>query len=147
MSAILEQLGLDGSFFIQVAVFAVLFFVLTRVYFRPFMKLFDLRHQRIITDRQAAEKLMSEADSKFEDYKNKIAQERAAARRDFESVIQAARADESAILGQARDEAKKITQSTAEAIAGQRDQLKKQLEGDVDVLATAIAEKLLSRKV
>ena len=72
MSAILEQLGLDGSFFIQVAVFAVLFFVLTRVYFRPFMKLFDLRHQRIITDRQAAEKLMSEADSKFEDYKNKI---------------------------------------------------------------------------
>jgi len=147
LSAILEQLGLDGSFFIQVAVFAVLFFVLTRVYFRPFMKLFDLRHQRIITDRQAAEKLMSEADSKFEDYKNKIAQERAAARRDFESVIQAARADESAILGQARDEAKKITQSTAEAIAGQRDQLKKQLEGDVDVLATAIAEKLLSRKV
>jgi len=147
LSAILEQLGLDGSFFIQIAIFAVLFFVLTRVYFRPFMRLFELRHQRTVADRQSAEKLLSEADLKFEEYKKVIAQERAAARKDFEAVIQSARAEEAVIIGHAREEAKKITQTTAESMSGQKDELKRQLQGDVDVMAKVIAEKLLSRKV
>lgn len=146
MSAILEQLGLDQSFFIQLAIFAVLFLMLGHGFFRPFLKLLQNRHQRTVADKAAAEKLMVQAEAKFEEYKKRISDERAEVRKEVEAVLQAARNEETAILNHARDEAKKITQAAADSVAAQREELKKKIEGDVEALAQTISEKLLSRK-
>jgi F-type H+-transporting ATPase subunit b len=147
VSAILEQLEINNTFFIQLGIFAVLFFVLSAVYFKPFMRLFEVRHQKTVADREAAERLMQQADAKFEEYKARLAQERLAARKVFETALAEAKKEESAVLAKARDEAKKITQEAMESIALQRGKLKAELEADVEGMARTISEKLLSRKV
>lgn len=147
MSAILEQLEINNTFFIQLAIFAVLFFILSAVYFKPFMRLFEARHQKTVADREAAERLMVQADAKFEEYKTRLAHERQAARKDFESALNEAKKEEASILAHAREEAKKITHEAAESVANQRNKLKAELEADVEGMARAISEKLLSRKV
>jgi F0F1-type ATP synthase membrane subunit b/b' len=146
VSAIIQQLGLDQTFFIQFILFAALFLILANLYFKPFLKLFEKRHQRTIADREAAEALTSQAEQKFEEYKKRIAEERAAARAEFEAMLNEAKKEESNLLAQSRNEAKKITSEAAEAIHQQRDTLKRQLEGDVESLAKNISETLLRRR-
>jgi len=147
VSAILEQLGLDQTFFIQLVLFAVIFFILRPIYFKPFLKLFEARHKRTVEDREAAERMMAQAEAQFAEYRERISQVRADARADLEAVLAEARKEEATILSQAREEAKKITQDAAESINKQRDQLKKDLQTDVEALAQGISERLLSRKV
>lgn len=146
MSTILAQLGLDQTFFIQLVIFAVVFFILGPLYFKPFMKLFEARHQKTVADREAAEKLMAQAESKFEEYKRLLAEERANARKDYEAMLSDAKKEENEILSRARDEAKKITQDAAESASRQREQLKQQLDTDVESIAHKISETLLHRK-
>lgn len=147
MSAILEQLELNSTFFTQLAIFAVLFFILSRVYFRPFLSLFESRHQKTVADREAAERLVVQADAKFAEYKAQLTQERQAARKEYDTVISEAKKQEATILAHAREEAKKITQEAAASVAGQRGKLKAELEADIEAMARTISDKLLSRKV
>ena len=147
MSAILEQLGLDQTFFFQFAIFAALFFVLSQTYFKPFLKLFEARHKKTVEDREAAERLMLQAQAKLEEYQQRLQNERAAARKEYEQIIANAKQEETRLLTHARDEAKRITQDAIDAIGRQKDELRKQLEVDVESLARNISERLLSRKV
>src|SRR5262249_22730688 len=141
VSAILEQLGLDQTFFIQFGIFAVFFFIVGNIYFKPFLRLFEMRHKKTVEDREAAEKLMQQAEGKLEEYKRRLQDERAAARKEFEAVLNQAKKEEAALIAHAREEAKKITQEAAESVVKQRDQLRQQLEKDVDALAHSISEK------
>lgn len=147
MNAILEQLELNNTFFIQLGIFAVLSLFLNAVYFKPFLRLFEARHQKTVADREAAEKLMAQADSKFEEYKLRLAQERQAARKEYEAALVEAKKEESKILAHAREEAKKINLEAAESVALQHNKLKADLEADIEGMARSISEKLLSRKV
>lgn len=147
MSAILEQLGLDQTFFVQLAIFAIVFFFLKIVYFKPFMGLFEIRRQRIIADREAANKLMAQAEAKFSEYQRKLAEEKAAARKEYETMLSDAKKEEAEMLARSREEAKKMTQAAVEDISKQKDHLKQQLEGDVTTLVQTIAEKILTRAV
>lgn len=147
MNAILEQLGLDSTFFYQLAIFTVLFFLISKVYFKPFLKLIETRHKKTVEDREAAERLMEQAQARFDEYQRRLTEERAAARKEFEEVLNQAKKEENALLSHAREEAKKITQEAAESAAAQRDKLRRELEVDVESIAHNISERLLSRKV
>lgn len=154
MNAFLEQLGivlkqleLNYTFFIQLGIFAVVFVLLSNIYFKPFLKLFEARHKRTVQDREAAEKLMSQAEARFEEYKKRLAEERLSARREYEAVIDQVKKEEAAALASAREEAKKITQTAAESITRLREDLQKSLEADVERIAQQISERLLSRKI
>ncbi len=56
MEALLNQLGLDNTFFVELAIIAVLFFALSHFYFRPFLKLFEARLKKTVEDREAGAK-------------------------------------------------------------------------------------------
>ncbi len=145
MSAVLEQLGLDSTFFIQFGIFAALFFILSRSYFRPFLHLFELRHQKTVEDRESAEKLVKQAEQKLTEYTRRLSEERLAIRQEFEKALAEAKKEEASLLAHAREDAKKITQEANDSILKQRDQLKEALNKDVEKLAQEISEKLLSR--
>jgi F-type H+-transporting ATPase subunit b len=147
VTTILEQLGLDQTFFVQLIIFAVLFFFLRNLYFKPFLRLFDLRHKRTVQDKEAAEKLYTNAQTKLDEYKRRLAEERLAARKDYEAIIAEAKKEEAEIYARARAEAKQITQEAIASVNQQRDQLKNQLEAEVETLAKKISESLLLRKV
>jgi len=147
VDALLDQLGLDNSFFVELGIIAALFLVLSKLYFQPFLKLFEARHKRTVEDREAAERLMIQAQSKLDEYKRLLTEERLAAKKSYEMALLEARKQEFELLAEAREEAKKITQDAADSVNRQREQLKKQLETDVETVAQNISERLLSRKV
>lgn|GEM_PF-4938766 len=144
--AILQQLELNQSFFVEFFIIAALFSVLGPLFFKPFMNLLAERRKRTVDDREEAAKLMAEAEAKFEEYKKRMADERTKARHEYELLVDQAKKEEALILGGARAEAKKITQEAADSIQKQREALRKQLDADVESLAQQISEKLLSRK-
>jgi F-type H+-transporting ATPase subunit b len=147
VSALLDQLGLDNTFFVEFVIIAALFFVLSNFYFRPFLKLFEARHKKTVEDREAAERLMIQAQAKLDEYKRLLSEERLAAKKSYEAALLEARKQEFELLAEAREEAKKITQDAVDSVNRQREQLKKQLETDVEAVAQAISERLLSGKV
>jgi F0F1-type ATP synthase membrane subunit b/b' len=147
VSALLDQLGLDNTFFLELGLIALLFFVLSNLYFRPFLKLFETRHKRTVEDREAAERMLLQANAKLDEYKRVLMEERIAAKKAYELALLEARKEEHDLLAHAREEAKKITQEATDSVGQQRALLKRQLEMDVESIAQAISEKLLSRKV
>ncbi len=144
--AILDQFGLNYTFFIQFALIAIVFFVLSHLYFKPFLQLFEARHKRTVEDREAAERLMTQAQERMDEYSRRLGGERSAARKEIEAAIQQAKSEESSLLSAARGEAKKITQECLHAITQQRMKLKAELEADVESLARAVSEQLLSKR-
>lgn len=144
MGAILDQLGLDYTFFVQLGLFAMLFLVLSAVYFKPFLRLFEERQKRTIHDRAVAEKLMEQAQAKFEEFRVRMAQERAAARKDYEGQLKEAQLEEEAMLAKAWAEARKITQESAENATNQRELIKYQLAQDIELLSETISERLIA---
>ena len=147
MNSVLEQLGLNNTFFIEFAIFVVLYLLLSNIYFKPFLKLFQQRHKKTVEDKETAEKLMMQAQVKLEEYQKILHAERLANRAEFEKALLEFKKNEADQLAKTRDEARKITHKTNETIEQQREQLKKQLSADVESLAQSISEKLLSRKV
>lgn len=143
----MQQLGIDSTFYYQFGVFLVVFLVLSQFYFKPFLALFEARHKKTVQDREAAEKMMADAQAKLEEYKARLSQERQLAKKQYDALLDDAKKEESAILMRAREDAKKITQEAAEAVGAQREKLRTQLSEDVEQLAKTISEKLLSRKV
>jgi F-type H+-transporting ATPase subunit b len=146
MATIFEQLGLNQTFFVQFVIFLVVFLILGNLYFKPFLHLFEARHKRTVEDRDAAEKLMAQANSRFEEYRRRLAEERATARKELEAVLAEVKKEEATLLGTARSEAKKITQEALENVQKQRTVVQKQLEKDVDQLAQTLADTLLGTK-
>jgi F-type H+-transporting ATPase subunit b len=144
---IAQQLGIDSSLFVQLAIIIVVYFLLSAIFFKPFLKLIEARHKKTVEDREAADKLMHQAEAKFEEYKKRLADERTAAKKEYETAIEQARKEEALILAQAREEAKKITHEAADAVAKQHEELRRKLEVDVEGFARTISEKLISRKV
>jgi F-type H+-transporting ATPase subunit b len=145
VSAILEQLGIDATFFIELGVFFVLFAFLSRAYFSPFMKLLQERHERTVRDREAARAMLEQADAKMAEYQAKLTDARAQARAEMEGVLRQAHAEEQAILAGARDEAKKITQSALAQVEAERVRVRAALEADTELLARGIVEQLLPK--
>ena len=147
MRDILEQLEFNRTVIVEFIIFIFLFVIMSELFFKPFLRLFQLRHKRTVEDREAAERMMAEAEARFEEYKKRLHEERLAAKQEYEAILSAARREEAALLTRAREEAKKIAQEANESIAKQREQLKKQVEADIETLAGGISERLLSRKV
>ncbi len=146
MAAILAQLGLDQTFFIQFAVFTVIFFIIPNVFFKPFQRLIESRHEKTVADRERAEELVKQATAKLEEFRARMAEERTRARGEYEKAIAEVKAEENRILGAAREEAKKITQTSLEMIQSQTTQLKRSLEADVEGFALQISDMLTKRQ-
>lgn len=146
MSEIAEQLELNSTFFYQLVLFAIVFIFLSRVYFRPFLKLIQLRHKRTVEDRKAAEALTQQAQEKMDQYEKRMTEERKKIRAEMELLVTQAKQKESEILSHARDEAKKITQDAMGDMDRQKEALKSKLNAEIETLAAQVSEKLMSRK-
>ena len=145
MSDILHQLGVDHTFFIEFAIFIVLFNLIPALFFKPFLKLFQERHQKTVKDKLKAESLSQKSSEKMDEYKNRLAGEKQKIRNAYEAVISQAKNEENTLLNQARSQARKITQETTEQLNQQSSSLKKTLANDVESLASQISETLMKR--
>jgi F-type H+-transporting ATPase subunit b len=142
-----SPIDLDGSFFVQLGIFFVAFFMLRALVFRPVMQLFDARKAAMEGAVEAAGKLEQEAEQtreRFESALREVRQKanenrdraRAAAQQLARELTEKARRENNATLGSAK------AQLELEA----RD-ARKRAENEVPMLAQKIVERLLGRSV
>ncbi len=145
MNELLEQLSLDQTFFTELALVAVTFLALSQFYFKPFLELIEARHKKTVEDRESAERIAQQAEAKLAQYQRTLGAERARIKKQFEVALQEAKKQESLILSQAREEAKRLTQEAVDAVHKQREGLSAQIQAEVEQFAQSISERLLSR--
>ncbi len=143
MSAIIQQLQLDQTYFIQLGLIAFLFLILSQLYFKPFLALFEKRHQRTAEDSKKADEILAEVKQQLTAYDAKLSDARALAKQDYEQFILEVKKQESQLLSQARGEAKQIVQQAQEDLEKSKQQVKSQLQAEVDGFAKKVADSLL----
>lgn len=146
MAAIIEQFGLDQTYFILIGVFIVVYLILTRTFFRPFQELIEYRYRKTVEDRQTAERLAAEAEAKLKEYQERLHEARLEARKAMDDLLAEARAKETEMYNHAREEAKRITQEALAQVQRDKQALQAQLQGEVEAFAWQVSEKFLGRK-
>jgi F-type H+-transporting ATPase subunit b len=142
-----SPVDLDGSFFIQLAIFLVAFLILKALVFRPVMALFDAREQAMEGSKRQAEELERDATQKRERFEGEL-----------RAVRQKSSEDRDRLRNQALQLARELTERTRRENTATLSSAKAQLDleakdarqkalADAPVLARQIAEKLLGRSV
>lgn len=146
MEAIIQQFKINYTLFYQFAIFAITFFVLGPLFFRPYLRLFELRRQRTVEDKLLAEKAQQEAAQKKEEYLRTLNEAKQKARQTYEASLEKTKAEEAKILSDARNEAKTVISEAIEEATKRKGVLLSELQNESESLAAALAERILGRK-
>ena len=143
MIEIATQLGLNWTILFHIGFFSVIFVILSRVYFRPFLKLFREREKRTQEDAEEAERILEEVKQLRTQYEDRLHQAKETARTEYVQILSEAKAKEAEWLGKAREEAKEATQNAVEDLRKTKEKLRQELEGDVERLVKETSDKVL----
>jgi len=143
VAAILDQLGLNQTYFVQFALFMAAFFLLGQFYFKPFLKLIEARNKAIHSNRAEADLAVAKARDMLETYQSQIRSERLQAKKQLEDALAEARKEEEKVIGAARAEARDIALSAAQELSKQEAQIRANLANDVEAMAAQLSSKLL----
>src|SRR4249920_147028 len=111
------MISLDISILYQVVLFVLLWLVLSKLLFKPYLGLLEERERRTTGAQHDSVDLEDEGARLKIQYEEKIAQAQAAAYAAKEAIMQEARRQRETILSQARDEASKSLQQVRTDIA------------------------------
>ena len=142
-----SPIDIDASFFVQLVIFFVAFFILRGLVFQPVMKLFDEREQAMEGARKQAVEMEREGEQTREKFEAELRR-----------VRQQATEDRDKLRLQAQHLARELTEKARRENTATLSSAKAQLEleakdartrtmADVPGLAKQIAEKLLGRSV
>ena len=145
MSEILEQLEINKTFFLQFALFAIFFFILSAIYLKPFQKIIQQRNQRLKSDAEGSIELLKAVEAKLQEYEKSLSQFRAEAKTQHDQALTAARAQEDAALGKHKEELKKEYLKVLEQFQDQKLMVESELKTQIPPLASdlEIAPELL----
>ncbi|GAB3258878.1 F0F1 ATP synthase subunit B [Nocardioides dilutus] len=133
----------NGTFFIELAAFLLLFFLLTR-YIIPFINgAMERRQEAIRKEFAELDEAKAEAKGAEEEYKAQLAD----ARREAARIREEAREQGSAIVAEAREQATveqaRVIEHAQAQIAAERQQALTSLRAEVGTLATSLAERIV----
>ncbi|HSQ21455.1 MAG TPA: F0F1 ATP synthase subunit B [Coriobacteriia bacterium] len=135
---------------INIAAFAVLFFVLAKFAFPPITKMLDERANKIRESLEKAEDTRVEAERLLEEYKVQMAEARSEATQVIEQGRKVAESMKTEILAKAKEEAEAEKNKAIEAIKAEKAAAMGELQAQVADLSVAVAGKIigtsLSRK-
>jgi len=146
MGAILQQLGIDDSFYIQFGVIFITFAFLRFTYFSPFLKLIQTRAEKTTQAKKEAERLALQSKQGSEQYRSMLHAEQLSMRQQVSSALAEAKQKEAQLMADAKEQARKITQETFEEIEKQRIEIRRALDVEVESMAHKISETLMGRK-
>jgi len=142
-----SPIDLDGSFFVQLAIFFVAFLILKGLVFGPVLRLFDARSQAMEGSKETAAKMSEQAEQTREDFETKLREVRQKANEERDKR----RGEAQALARQLTDKARR---DNSAHLSGARARLdmeardaRTKAQAEVPALARQIAEKLLGRSV
>ncbi|HWQ12362.1 MAG TPA: F0F1 ATP synthase subunit B [Roseiflexaceae bacterium] len=144
----MEKLGINWALLIaQLFNVILLVWLLTRYLYRPVLNMLNERTRRIQESLQDAERVKEQLANARRDYDAELAKARQEAAGILAQAQERARAQEQEIIAQARAEADRIRQEAREQAERERDQLLRDLKGQMAELVTLTASKVLGEEL
>ena len=141
------MISLDYSVVYQVVLFLVVWVILSKVLFRPYVSLLEERERKTTGAEHDLSELEHEAARLRAQYEEKIAQAQAAGNGAKEAILQDARQQREGVLTQAREEAMSILEGVRRELANQMQKERQLAAAEVRATAQEMATKVLGRNV
>jgi F-type H+-transporting ATPase subunit b len=141
------MISLDISILYQVVLFIILWLILNRILFKPYLKLLEAREQRTTGAQHDSSDLEHEGARLRVQYEEKIVQARAAGYAAKEAILQNGRLEREKILAEAREQAAQTLERARREIASALEQERRIAAAEAAALAADMASKALGRKV
>jgi F-type H+-transporting ATPase subunit b len=139
-------IDLDGTFFLQLAIFFALFGVLYTFLFKPLLAVFDEREQAIDGAKHAARELEQSADEKFKKFEAEMKKVKVEANAERDRIHQDGLALERELLAKSRTEVEKLLKEADANLAREAAEVRNDMKTTVPAIASDIAAKLLGRR-
>ena len=141
------MIHLDISIFYQVILFVVLWVILDKLLFQPYLHLLGERERKTTGAEHDSSDLEHQGARLKAQYEEKIAQAQAAGYAAKDTIVQDGRQQREKILGQARDEAAGTLERVRNEVASALEQERRLAAAEANNVAGAIVSKVLGRTV
>jgi F-type H+-transporting ATPase subunit b len=140
-------IDLDGTLFVQWALFLIVMAICSRFLFKPYLKLRDSRRAANEGAREEAQSMQKRAHEMLENYDAELQRARARGADERQRLRSEGAGYEREVVGAARDEAQKALEAARLRITTEAGTARKQLETQSVVLSKLIVRKILGREV
>jgi F-type H+-transporting ATPase subunit b len=140
-------IDLDGTFWLQLGLFAVAFLALRPLIFRPMVALFEARENAIEGAKLEALRLQDEAEAESQEFDDEMRRLRLRAGEERDRLRAEGKRLEKAVLDHVREDSDKQLSEADAQLATEAAKLREEMKTTVPALARQIASKLLSREV
>ncbi len=141
------MISLDYTILYQIALFVVLFFVLDRLLFRPYLALLEQRERQTLGAQDETRALIHEGERLKARYEEAIAQAQAAGSATKAATLHEARQQCEKILGQAREQASHSLAQSRREIQSLMQKERQLAAAEVASIAQQMMSKILGRQV
>jgi F-type H+-transporting ATPase subunit b len=141
------MISLDYSVVYQIILFVILWLILNKVLFRPYLNLLEQRERNTIGAEHDSTELEHEGARLRAQYEEKIAQAQAAGYAAREAIVQEGRRQREKLLGQARGEAMSMLEGVRRDVESQLQHERQLAATEARTVAQEMANKILGRQV
>jgi len=141
------MINIDSSVFIQIGNFLLLIWLMNKILYKPIRRQLLERKQKIDGLSEDIDTFINDAQQKDEDFSSGIKAARSEGLKEKEKLIQAAEADEKAIIARINEKAQEDLLKMKEQIAKDAEKVRNELLQQVDTFAIQIGQKILGRAV
>ena len=150
LSVVLSEgsiIDLDGTIFVQLGIFLILFFVLRALVFKPMTSLFAAREAAIDGAREDARRMEREAKEQSGGFEEAIQKVRTTAGEERDKLRADGLKIEKGMLEAVKEDTTKLLDEAKTKLDAERDSVRRDMNAQTPVLARQIASKLLGREV
>ncbi|MEZ4287303.1 MAG: ATP synthase F0 subunit B [Polyangiales bacterium] len=140
-------IDLDGTWYVQLGLFAVAFFALRSLIFKPMVALFEAREEAIEGAKLEAKRLHGTAKEAAEKFDEQLREVRLRAGEERDRLREEGRHLEQSVLSKVNDEIEGQRHAANEKLKQEAARLRSEIKNDVPTLAQQIASKMLKREV
>jgi len=141
------MIHLDYSIVYQIVLFVVLWLILNKLLFEPYLHLLAERENKTTGAQHDSVDLEHEGANLKAQFDEKMAQGQAAGYAAKEAIIQDARQQREKILGQARDEATRSLEEIRREVVAALEREKQLAAAEVTAVAADMVQKVLGRRI
>lgn len=141
------MISLDYSVFYQIVIFVVLWVILRRVLFRPYLAVLEERERGTSGAHHDIEALESEGARLKAEYEEQLARAQAAGNAVKEAILQEARRQRERIISQAREEATVLLEKVRGEVQAQLEKERQRAMAEIGEVAGEMVSKILGRNV
>lgn len=134
-----------GPLIVLVVFFAVLIWPANQLLWRPLLRVFDERRERIAGTRARAEKIASEAEDVLSAYQASVERARLGAESERAKILEAARREQGQVTADARRSAEAEVAAAREAVGAAFERARSDLQGAARELGREAAARVLGR--